>query len=111
MKILVSGGRDYNDREHLFAILDEYLGQVTILIHGGASGADTLAGEWGQTRGIPVQVFPANWLAHGKAAGPIRNQQMLTEGKPDLVLLFPGGRGTQNMGMLSRKAGCLVRQV
>lgn len=47
------------------------------MIHGGASGADRIAGVVGQELGWTVRVFPADWATHGKAAGPIRNRQML----------------------------------
>jgi hypothetical protein len=58
----------------------------------GATDADTLAREFGEHKGIPVRTFPADWERHGRAAGPIRNRQMLEEGKPDLVVAFLDGR-------------------
>jgi hypothetical protein len=67
------------------------------IIHGAAAGADTLAGDWAAERGVPVRLFRANWEKHGRAAGPIRNRQMLDEGKPEIVIAFPGGCGTRNM--------------
>lgn len=100
MKVLVCGGRDYTDRYHVDNVLDAVLWRyfgITELIHGGANGADRLAGDWASLRGIPVRVFHADWRTHGKAAGPIRNQKMLDESKPDLVVAFPGGRGTADM--------------
>lgn len=98
-RVLVCGGRDYSNREELFSVLDtahlaDPIGEV---IHGAAAGADSLAGEWASARGIPARPFPADWNNHGRAAGPIRNLQMLTDGMPDLVIAFPGGRGTANM--------------
>jgi len=42
--------------------------------------------------------FPqGEWDELGKKAGPLRNQRMLDEGKPDLVVAFPGGGGTKDM--------------
>lgn len=81
------------------------------IIHGGARGADALAGEWAECFGVPFRVFPANWDRDGKAAGPIRNQRMIDEGKPDLVIVFPGGRGTADMVMRARKAGITIREI
>jgi hypothetical protein len=75
-----------------------------MIIHGGASGADRLAGEWAASRGIPVEVHPADWQKYGRAAGPIRNQQMIDR-KPDMVVAFPGGRGTADMVRRVRMAG------
>lgn len=107
MRVLVCGGRDYADFDAVRITLDELRVSkgVTVVIHGGASGADTLAGEWAALRGIPVEVFRADWKANGRAAGPIRNAKMLREGKPDWCIAFPGGRGTADMAYRCRQAG------
>ena len=60
---------------------------------------------------MPVSIYPADWDKHGKAAGPIRNKQMIDEGKPDLVIAFPGGRGTAGAVRLAKFAGVTVRVV
>lgn len=78
------------------------------IIHGGAKGADLWADYWAVHNFCPVHEFKADWDKHGKSAGPIRNQQMLDEGKPDLVIAFPGGRGTEDMKARARKAGVKV---
>lgn len=99
MRVLVCGGRYFDDAkwlEHELNFIHEAV-NITELIHGGARGADTLAGEWASHREIPVKVFPANWKKHGKAAGFIRNHQMIDEGNPFMVVAFPGGNGTQHM--------------
>lgn len=105
-RLLVCGGRDFNDRARLFGKLDDLLierGGFDVIIQGGAKGADTLARVWAIERGVPVQQYTADWDKYAKAAGPIRNQQMLEEGKPTLVVAFPGGRGTQDMITRSRR--------
>ena len=109
-RILICGGRDYTDYEALSAWLDQFSGEtpITVVIHGGALGADSMAERWAQTRGVAVLRFDADWQKHGRAAGPIRNKQMLDEGKPDLVLAFPGGRGTANMIEQSKARGVPV---
>jgi hypothetical protein len=56
-------------------------------------------------------MFPADWEKYGKAAGPIRNQQILVEGKPDLVVAFQGGRGTANMVSRAQQAGVPVVEI
>jgi len=108
--ILVTGGRNYSDRGTVYAVLDRAHAKhgIALLIEGGATGADTLARDWATDRGVPVRTFPADWKTHGKAAGPIRNRQMLTDGKPDWVIAFPGGRGTANMVQQAREAGVRV---
>lgn len=107
MKVLVCGGRDYADEEHLTAVLDRlYAADPEMcIIHGGAPGADTMAGQWAKERGLPVLQCDANWVYYGKAAGPIRNQWMLQYGQPDLVVAFPGGRGTADMVTRAKLAG------
>lgn len=109
MKLLACGGRDYCDRQAAFAALDAVHArrQVTLLIAGGARGADRLAEEWADSRGIPKMILPAEWDKHGKAAGMIRNRQILAL-KPDGVIAFPGGRGTADMVRISKAAGVKV---
>lgn len=109
MKALVCGGRNFRDKEKLFDRMDFVLSEyrITEIIHGAALGADSLADAWALTRGIPSKRFPADWVQHGKAAGPIRNAQMLAE-KPDVVVAFPGEKGTADMVKKSRAAGIQV---
>ena len=109
MKILVCGGRDYIDWLHLYRVLDEanHDGNIEIC-HGGARGADALAGIWARSRGVECKVYHADWQKHGKSAGHIRNKQMLEDFKPDAVIAFPGGAGTKNMIRLAQKAGVTV---
>ncbi len=66
-----------------------------------------LAGEWAQEQGIEVKARQADWKRFGRGAGPKRNRQMLEE-KPDLVVAFPGGRGTAGMIRVATKAGLQV---
>jgi hypothetical protein len=113
MRVLVCGGRDFSDRELLFDTLAALHAAtpITALIHGAAKGADRLAGEWGESAGVPVLAFPADWKRYRNAAGPKRNAQMLAEGKPDLVVAFPGGTGTANMIGQATAAGVTVRRI
>lgn len=113
MRVLVCGGRDYKDYATVCRILEDLHKNtpITLLIHGSATGADQLASRWAAVYGVPRKPFPANWLKHGKAAGPIRNRQMLEEGKPDLVMAFPGGRGTADMVRQATAAGVKVEVV
>jgi len=109
MKVLVCGGRSFDDRALVEQTLDAI--EVTQIIEGGARGADKLAREWAESRGVPVRTFKPDWKRFGRGAGPKRNQQMLDEGKPDLVVAFPGGSGTENMMRLGRAADVRVRVV
>lgn len=70
-----------------------------------------IATAWATDHGVAVICCPADWRWHGKAAGPIRNKQMLDQHSPDLVIAFPGGRGAANMVALARAAGVPVAEV
>jgi len=112
MNVLVCGGRDYADASALDEALDAIHREknITRLIHGAARGADSLAAAWARSRGIPALAFPADWATRGKAAGFRRNEAMLREGRPELVVAFPGGKGTAHMVSLAKAAGVPVRQ-
>lgn len=113
MRVLVCGGRDFSDTEYAYKTLDalddEY--GIDVIIEGDARGADRIAGFWARKHRIDNLKFRANWDKYKNAAGPIRNQQMLDEGKPDLVVAFPGGTGTADMIRRAKKAGVEVIQV
>lgn len=110
LKVLVCGGRDFDDA----LTLGSWLGGIhkkqgiALLIEGGARGADRMGRQFAERANIPVRTFPADWGRHGRAGGPIRNQQMLDEGKPDLVVAFDGGRGTEDMIARAEEAGIRV---
>lgn len=110
MRVLVCGGRDFNDPSfvfrHLWGIHSR--NPITTIIEGGATGADRFASAWAEGQSIPSVRFAADWQTHGKAAGPIRNRQMLTEGRPDLVVAFPGGKGTADMVRAARASSIRV---
>ena len=110
MRLLVCGGRDYNDFGRLVSELNTYR-DAALLIHGDARGADRLSGQWAAIHSVPVKAFPAEWGLHGKGAGHIRNQRMLDEGKPDLVIAFPGGTGTADMVRRAKAAGVRVVEI
>lgn len=110
MKILVCGGREYANQQFLYDFLDgvrfdEHAAgrRVSVLIHGDARGADKLAHGWAITHGIQPVRCPALWDIHGPKAGAIRNRAML-ELSPDLVIGFPGGKGTAHMVGLAKAA-------
>ena len=114
MRIIVCGGRDYGNRTAISRVLLALDHRVVTIVHGDCpTGADAIADElagdygWGPFDIVP---FPADWKTHGKAAGPIRNQQMLDAGA-DLVIAFGGGKGTADMVERARKAVIVVLEV
>lgn len=98
LRLLVCGGRDFEDFPAVCRALDPLRASpgIDMLVHGNARGADMLAEWWARAAGVRSFPVPAQWAKHGKRAGPIRNQQMLGMGI-DLVVAFPGGRGTADM--------------
>jgi hypothetical protein len=91
-RVLVCGGRNFADQALLDATLDRLMKRYSIdaVIEGNGRGADRMAGYWARKNGIDNLKFPADWNRHGHAAGPIRNQQMIDQGRPDLGDRFPG---------------------
>lgn len=110
MRILVTGGRGYADAGRVVAVLEGIHRKrgIDVLIQGEAAGADKLARDWAEERGIPVIGMRANWRVHGNGAGPIRNGWMLKWAAPDAVVAFPGGDGTADMCRQAKAAGVPV---
>lgn len=108
--VLVCGGRHYNDYRKLSAVLGEAhaANPIEYLVHGCSSGADTMAEAWAHENHVLVERYPALWEEHGRKAGPIRNQLMLDDGKPNLVIAFPGGAGTADIVRRARLAAIPV---
>ena len=113
MRIIVTGGRDYSARQRLFDTLDAIAdgAPIELVAEGGASGADALARDWATSRRIPTVQYRAQWDTYGPSAGPRRNGEMLRDVRPDLVVAFPGGRGTADMVKKAEHAGVPVRRV
>ena len=111
MRVLICGDRNWKDREAISACVVA-IPESTPIIEGAARGADRIAGEFGRFYGHTVFEFPADWNKHGKAAGPIRNRQMLNEGNPTLVIFFHNNlkqsKGTRDMVEIAVKANIPV---
>lgn len=114
IRLLICGGRAYTDAPRVRSVLASVArerGPIACVIEGGATGADSMARAAAEARGIPVFTCRANWTLHSNSAGAIRNAAMLEHGKPDLVLAFPGGKGTLDMVTRAERAGVPVIQV
>jgi len=102
-RVLVCGGRHYKNRAMVFRVLTVLHERevIDVLIHGGPArrdpGADEHANAWAVHTGVRFERYDAEWKAHGRGAGPRRNQRMLVEGLPDMVIAFTGGPGTADM--------------
>ncbi|MEO2177790.1 MAG: SLOG family protein [bacterium] len=106
--VLICGGRDYLNYPRFEAVLNAMFEKwnFLVLIHGGARGADVMTDTWISRTcydmPFALQVFPADWRTHGRRAGYLRNLQMAEEGRPDVVVAFPGGVGTEMMIEIAR---------
>jgi predicted Rossmann-fold nucleotide-binding protein len=107
LRVLVCGGRNYADEPAFMSAMGKLHRDTPIaeVVTGGATGADTMAALWAGSIGAVLHVIKADWNRHGKAAGPIRNQEMLDRFPPHLVVAFPGGSGTADMIRRSEAAG------
>lgn len=110
MRVLVCGDRHWKNKEAVRRELEK-LPAGTVIIHGAAPGADTLAGEVARELNFPVEEYPAEWPLYGRSAGPIRNRKMLAA-KPDKVLAFHAditkSKGTKHMVSIAVQGGVAV---
>lgn len=139
LRVLVCGGRKYGHKYSRWPLSeqesnDEFLEEYKHIIHelnvlsvgwmrpedmlpncmiiaGDANGVDSVAIDWAVVNWCPFEVYKADWKKYGKAAGYFRNKRMLEEGKPNLVVAFPGGKGTNMMCKLAREAGVEVIRI
>lgn len=122
--MMVTGGRDYSNRAHVFRVLDEIhiRDHIAIVLHGACGwdadkpetmtekrlqGADGLADEWARLHGIHSTREAAHWTTQGRGAGPRRNAKMVAM-NPHRVVVFPGGPGTAGAAALATRAGLIV---
>ena len=101
------GGREFDDFDMIIRCLDSLESKhgISLIIEGGAKGADAHAAIWADNKGIPRVTMYANWRFHDKSAGPIRNSNMIKLLHPDCVVAFKGDSGTKNMCSLARSNG------
>lgn len=113
MRVLVTGGRDFDDAGRVFDALDalhRHRRPISAVIQGGASGADALARSWANLNRVRVVTYAADW-SRGRRAGPERNEVMIRESEPDLVVAFPGGSGTADAVRRAVHSGLEILQI
>lgn len=114
MKILCCGDRNWDSWPLIRKTLAS-CGPNTIIIHGGARGADKMCGWMAKQLGYEVREYPADWAKNGKSAGPIRNRHMFDSELPELVIAFhndlANSKGTKDMVAYARSKGCPVNFV
>jgi hypothetical protein len=108
VRVLVCGGRDHDEKEAMILLNKHVPITAMVIIHGGATGADAAAEKWAAMVGLRTEVYKADWVRWGRAAGSIRNGDMLKHGKPDIVVALEGGPGTADVVNRSRRAGLRI---
>lgn len=116
--VVVTGSRDATtdqDYHVIFNVLDRVHRNrpITLIVQGGANGADALAEEWARKNDVRVVTYAADWDKHGRAAGPIRNRTMIREQKPDVVVGFSNkaleaSKGTKSCLQIAGEQGILT---
>ena len=106
--MIVAGGRDFNPLQCHYDWIAKVINQEkpTEIVSGTCSGADKFGEKAAIHYGIKIKQFPADWDKYGKMAGPRRNAQMAEYA--DICVLFPGGKGTDNMRRLAHENGLKV---
>lgn len=111
-RVIIAGGRDFNDYQTLKATMDKLLCNITdevVVICGQARGADTLGEQYAKEKGFTIDYYPAQWKPYGKRAGYLRNEQM-AQVADALVAFWDGeSRGTKSMIELAKQYGLRVR--
>lgn len=103
MRYLISGGRFFNEEDKIRDVIDEFDCVFDLVIHGNCyRGADEIADRIATGRDMAVLRYPAKWVEYGEAAGNIRNQQMIDEGKPNMAYCFWDGRSPGTGDMIER---------
>ena len=101
-RVIIAGGRESQDYALLKEKCEYYLQNklqtdTVVIVSGHASGADSLGERFAQEHGLQIELHPADWAKHGRAAGPIRNKEM-AESADALIAFWDGqSRGTKNM--------------
>lgn len=111
MKVIIAGGRDFDNYDLLREKCDNILRNQdeVIIISGGAKGADSLGERYAKERGYSTEVFHAKWEEHGKKAGPIRNQEMAINSNALIAFWDEKSKGTKHMIDTATDKGLLVR--
>lgn len=111
--VAVTGGRNYQNRALVFETLSNLSERcaIDVLVHGGCRGSDALCAEWAGLSRVQVAEFAitqVQWAADGRKCGPRRNALMLEVTHPNLLVAFPGGRGTASCVNIAKKLGIEV---
>ena len=118
-RIVVCGGRRFNDYEELKSTITNFLRQRKIvlenveIVSGHCQGADMLGERYAKEYGIKFTIFPADWERYKRKAGPIRNKQMIdhimqAENKAVIAFISENSKGTKQTVLLAKRVGIPV---
>ena len=118
-RIVICGGRHFNDYEQLKTTITNFLKQRKIeienveIVSGHCQGADMLGEQYAKEYGLKLTIFPADWQRYKRKAGPIRNKQMIeyimqTENKAVIAFVSENSKGTKQTVLLAKRAGIFV---
>jgi YspA, cpYpsA-related SLOG family len=115
MRTIIAGSRTITDAKLVLekgGLLDAAVAEsgfkITSVVCGLADGMDMLGWYYALFKNLPVAEFPADWAKHGKAAGPIRNEEM-AKNADALILIWDGkSRGSANMLATAQKHGLKI---
>lgn len=113
-RVIIAGGRDFNDYVMMKRTMDKLLVNITgeiAVVCGMARGADTLGEQYAKEKGYAVNYFPADWNKYGKSAGYRRNEQMAQNADALVAFWDSQSRGTKHMIDLANRYGLKVRIV
>ncbi|MGP0016013.1 DUF2493 domain-containing protein [Pseudomonas sp.] len=107
MRVLICAGRYYLNAAMCRKVLEAYhqTRKISVLIHGGNQFLGSEVEDWARENGTHLVRYPSNWQLYGKQAERRRNQFMLMDSEPDLVIAFPGGHDTEELVSRARAMG------
>jgi hypothetical protein len=113
MRVIIAGGRDFNDYDLLKIKCDRILQNQdeVIIISGGAKGADSLGERYAKDKGYTIDLFPAKWDEYGKKVGPIRNEEMANNADSLIAFWDGNSKGTKHMIDTATNKGLSVRVI
>lgn len=103
MRVAIIGSRNFNNYDLVVETLLEYENMITLIVSGGAKGADKLGERWAKENNKELLLFYPDWKKYGKSAGVIRNKEIIENS--DIVFAFWDGtsKGTKHSIDLSNK--------
>ncbi len=111
LSTIVAGSREITNPEVVYQAIDSAPWGVFELYSGGARGVDAIGVDWAKSTMTPVCIYPADWRTYGKAAGPLRNEQMAKEAEALILIWYGDSPGSANMLMLAKRYKLLIHEV